>query len=193
MVPGPQQTVILIKPDGVKRGVTGEIIARFEKVGLKIVAMKMIWVEREHVAKHYNDKREYLKVIGERSLEDYKKYGLDPNESLGTTDPHEIGEMVRKWNMDALTDGPLIAVLLEGINAVEIGRKMVGPTVASNAPPGTIRGDYVIDIPILANLKKRPLKTIVHASGAVDEAEFERKLWFHEDEIYSYKRLGEED
>lgn len=188
-----QRTVVLVKPDGVRRGLVGEIVSRFEKVGFKIVALKMVWVDRHHVAKHYKDEKEYLTGIGQRTLEDYQKFGFDPGETLGTADPYEIGGMVRKWNMDALTSGPLLAMVLEGINAVEIVRKMVGPTNVTTAPAGTIRGDYSIDTPVLATLKKRPIKTIVHASGNVEEAEFEVKLWFKEDEIFEYKRVGEEE
>ena len=125
-------------------------------------------------------------------MEDHKKYGLDVGESLGTSDPYEIGELVRKMNMDALTSGPLVAVLLEGTSAVAVVRKMVGSTITAEAAPGTIRGDYSADIPILANTQKRPIKTIVHASGTMEEAEFERKLWFKEKEIYDYKRVGED-
>ena len=77
-----EYTVILIKPDGVKRGLIGEILSRFERVGFKIIAMKLVWVNKEHVAKHYKDEKEYLTNIGKRTLEDYKKFGLDPHESL---------------------------------------------------------------------------------------------------------------
>jgi nucleoside-diphosphate kinase len=188
-----EQTVVLVKPDGVKRGLIGEILSRFEKVGFKVVAMKMVWVDRDRVAKHYKDEKEYLTNIGKRTLEDYQKFGFDAGESLGTSDAHEIGKLVRNWNMDALSSGPLVALLLEGINAVEIVRKMVGPTNVTIAPAGTIRGDFSIDTPVLATMKKRPIKTIVHASGNHEEAEFERKLWFKEKEIYKYKRLDEED
>lgn len=187
-----QQTVVLVKPDGVKRGIVGDILRRFETVGFKIIAMKMVWVSREHVAKHYMDEQEYLTNIGQRTLEDYQKYGFDANETLGTTDPHKIGQMVRNWNMDALTSGPLVAILLEGVNAIEIARKMVGTTNVTNAAPGTIRGDYSADTPVFATLSKRPIKTIVHASGKSDEAEFEKKLWFKENEIFEYKRVGED-
>mgnify|MGYP001568102382 CR=1 FL=1 len=187
-----QKTVVLVKPDGVKRGLVGDIVSRFERVGLKIVALKMVWVEKEIVASHYKDEREYLTVIGMRSLDDYKKYGLDPNESLGTDDPYEIGQMVRKWNMDALTVGPLVAVLIEGVSAIDVVRKMVGDSLLTKAVPGSIRGDFTVDIPILANLRKRPMRSIVHASGNVEEAEFEKKLWFKEKEIYDYKRAGED-
>jgi nucleoside-diphosphate kinase len=87
-----EQTVVLIKPDGIARGLIGELISRFEKVGLKIVAMKMIWVEKDVIGKHYSDNEEYLKSIGIKTLENYEKYGFDANESLGTHDPLEIEE-----------------------------------------------------------------------------------------------------
>lgn len=181
-----QQTVVLVKPDGVKRGLVGEILSRFEKVGFKIVALKMVWVEKEIVASHYKDEREYLTVIGKRSLEDYAKYGLDPKESLGTDDPYEIGQKVRHWNMDALTVGPLVAILLEGIEAVGIVRKMVGDSLVAKALPGTIRGDFTVDTPILANIENRPMRSIVHASGNIEEAEFEKKLWFKAEDMHKY-------
>lgn len=181
-----KRTVVLVKPDGVKRGLVGEIIGRFEKVGFKIVAMKMIWVNKEHVAKHYMDEKDYLSNIGNRTLDDYKKFGFDVKESLGTDDPHEIGQKVRHWNMEALSEGPLVAMLLEGVNAIEIARKMVGHTNTTEAVPGTIRGDFSADTPVLATLQNRPIRTIVHASGNEEEAEFERKLWFKESEIYEY-------
>jgi nucleoside-diphosphate kinase len=181
-----KKTVILIKPDGVKRGLVGEITARFEKVGFKILAMKMIWVDKEHVAKHYKDEREYLTGIGKRTLADYKKFGFDAGETLGTADPYKIGQKVRNWNMEALSEGPLVAMLWQGVNAVEIARKMVGSTNTTEAVPGSIRGDYSADTPVLATLQNRPIRTIVHASGNDEEAEFERKLWFKEKEIYNY-------
>ena len=181
-----QKTVILVKPDGVQRGLVGEVIARFEKVGFKIVAMKMVWVDKDHVAKHYKDDKNYLENIGKRTLEDYEKYGFDPHEHLGTKDPIEIGQKVRHWNMEALSSGPLVAILFQGVNAIEIARKMVGHTNTTLAEPGSIRGDFSADTPVLATLQNRPIRTIVHASGNKDEAEFERKLWFHEKEIYSY-------
>jgi len=187
-----QKTVVLVKPDGVKRGLVGEILARFEKAGFKIVAIKMVWVNREHVAKHYMDEKAYLTNIGVRTLDDYQKFGFDPGETLGTNDPYKIGQLVRRWNMDALASGPLVAMLIEGVNAVEIVRKMVGPTNVTTAPAGTIRGDYSIDTPVWATLQKRPIKTVVHASGTVDEAEFEKKLWFKNEEIHDYKRVGED-
>ncbi len=178
--------MVLVKPDGVRRGLTGEILGRFERVGFKIIALKLIWVDRGHVAQHYKNEKEYLTSIGERTLADYKKYGFDPNESLGTKDAYKIGQMIRRWNMDALTDGPVVAVLIEGTNAVEIVRKMTGSTNTTEAIPGTIRGDFSADTPVLATLEKRPIRTIIHSSGTKEEAEFEKKLWFKNSEIYKY-------
>lgn len=181
-----EHTVILVKPEGMARGLVGEVITRFEKVGFKIVAMKLIWVDKKLVGKHYKNERAYLIKIGERTLADYKKYGMDPGEGLGTKDPYKLGQMVRKWNMIGLSRGPLVAILLEGVAAVEVARKIAGETVTVNAMPGTIRGDFSSDAPIVANLEGRSIKTIIHASGSREEAEFEKKLWFKNEEIYSY-------
>lgn len=178
--------VVLIKPDGVKKGIAGEVLARFERVGLKITGLKMIWVDKTHVGKHYKDDEAYHKTVGTKTLENYQKYGLDPKENLGTIDPVEIGKMVREWNMEFLSSGPVIAILLEGPDAVLIVRKMVGHTFPSEALPGTIRGDYALDSAYLSNLQKRTTTNIVHASGSKEEAEFEKKLWFKEDEIFKY-------
>ncbi len=182
-----ENTVVLIKPDGVQRGIVGEIITRFEKVGLKIVGAKLIWVNATVAGEHYADNEDYHKSVGVKTLENYEKYGLDANENLGTKDPVEIGRIVRKWNMEMLSSGPVFALLLQGpVGAVGIVRKMAGFTFPADALPGTIRGDFGIDSSYFANIEKRTAKSIIHASGNVEEAEFERKLWFKEEEIYNY-------
>lgn len=186
-----EQTVVLIKPDGVKRGIVGDIVSRFEKVGLKICAAKLIWVDKTTVGKHYKDTNSYHRSVGEKTLENYKKYGIDPKENLGTKDPVKIGKLVRKWNMDFLSSGPVFAILLQGPGAITIVRKIVGHTFPAEAPPGTIRGDYSLDSSFDANVQKRTVRNLIHASGSREEAEFEKKLWFKKGEIYSYKRIGE--
>jgi nucleoside-diphosphate kinase len=186
-----EQTVVLIKPDGVKRGLIGEIITKFEKVGLKIISMKMIWVEKDLVGKHYADKEDYLRGVGEKTLQNYMKYGVDPNETLGTADPLEIGKKVRQWNMEFMSSGPVVAMLIEAPCVVEIVRKIVGSTFPQNAQPGTIRGDYSFDSAFFSNIGKRTTRNIVHASGSVEEAQFEKELWFKEKDIYSYKTVSE--
>ncbi|MDD5040075.1 MAG: nucleoside-diphosphate kinase [Patescibacteria group bacterium] len=190
--PQNERSVILLKPDTVKRGLIGEIIARFEKAGLKIAAMKMVWVNADMVAKHYSDNKDYLTAVGNKTLKTYAEYGKDPNEELGTKDPYEIGKMVRKWNMDFLSSGPVVAILLQGLHAVDNVRMMVGHTLPRFAVPGTIRGDYSLDSPILANNKGRTVRNMLHASGNVEEAKFEEELWFRKNEIHAYKRADED-
>lgn len=181
-----EYAVVLVKPDGVRKGVVGELISRFERVGLKLSAAKLIWVDKTHVGKHYKDDEEYHKTVGSKTLENYEKYGIDPGEQLGTKDAVEIGKMVRNWNMEFLSSGPVFAMLLRGTDAVRIVRKLVGHTFPAEAQPGTIRGDFALDSAYQANVEKRTTQNIVHASGTAEEAEFERKLWFKEKEIYDY-------
>ncbi|KKQ97623.1 MAG: Nucleoside diphosphate kinase [Candidatus Woesebacteria bacterium GW2011_GWB1_39_12] len=181
-----EYTVVLVKPDGVRRKVIGEILARFERVGLKITAAKLIWVDKTVAGKHYRDNEDYHKSVGIKTLENYEKYGLDANESLGTKDPVEIGKLMRQWNMEFLSSGPVFALLLEGPGAIALVRKMAGNTFPYDSPPGTIRGDYSLDSSFNANVNRRPTQNLVHASGSKEEAELEKKLWFKEEEIYSY-------
>ena len=103
-----------------------------------------------------------------------------------TKDPLKIGKMVRKWSMEYLSSGPLFAIILFGPNAIAVTRKIVGNTFPADAVPGTIRGDFALDSSYQSDIEKRAAKNIVHASGTREEAEFERKLWFKEKEIYSY-------
>ncbi len=187
-----ERTVVLIKPDGVKRGIMGEIITRFEKVGLKIVAMKMVWVDEELVSKHYPLSRsEWVQSVGERTLKTYQEFGEDPTEVIGTADPVEIGKKVVKWLVNYLTSGPVLAMVLEGNHAIKAVRKMVGNTSPGLADPGTIRGDYSIDTTDFGNAVGRPVTNIIHASGSAEEAKFEEELWFHENEIHKYVRADE--
>lgn len=188
-----EHTVVLIKPDGVKRGIVGEIITRFEKTGLKIVALKLIWVDKDIATKHYPEARtELLKGIGQKTLDTYAKYGRDPKEEFDSIEPVEIGKIVNKWNIDLITSGPVVAIVLEGPHAIENVRMIVGNTLPVFAVPGTIRGDYSVDSPALANARKRAVKNIVHASGNAEEAKYEEQLWFRKPEIQNYKRSDED-
>ncbi|MBI3963487.1 MAG: nucleoside-diphosphate kinase [Candidatus Kerfeldbacteria bacterium] len=188
-----ERTVVLVKPDGVKRALVGEIIHRFERAGLKIVAMKMIWVTKGMVEKHYPESRtEFLRGMGEKTLKTYEKYGKDPNEEIGTMDPLEIGRMVNRWNMEFLSSGPVVALLLSGLHAIDNVRMIAGNTLPVFADPGTIRGDYSLDSPALANAAKRSVRNLIHASGTREEAEYEAQLWFHDTEIYDYTRVDED-
>jgi nucleoside-diphosphate kinase len=187
-----ERTLVVLKPDAVARGLSGTILSRFERVGLKIVGMKLVTAPDELVQKHYPEDREELWVgIGNKTLENYKTLEMDPKKSLGTDDPKEIGKMVRVWLMDYIKDGPVLALVLEGPHAVELVRKMCGHTLPLLSAPGTIRGDFSFDSSYLANSAGRPIKNLMHASGNVEEANYEIPLWFSKEELHSYERVEE--
>ena len=176
-------TLIVFKRDSVERGLVGEILNRFEKIGLRVLASKTAKVGPEFVAMHYPDKEDYLKSVGEKTLESYAKEGIDPRDFFGTTDSLKIGQQIRKWNMDYLSTGPVLALVLEGNRAVELVRKIVGKTDPSGSNPGSIRGDYSSDSIDIANRQRRAVRNLIHASSSVEEAEEEIKLWFTEKEL----------
>jgi len=187
-----EQTLVVFKPDAVARGLVGEITSRFEKVGLKIVAGKMMMVERSLADKHYPTSRtEFINGMGGKTLENYKDLGIDPVKEFGSDDPHEIGLKIREWLVDMITSGPVVAFVLEGPHAVELVRKLVGHTLPLLSAPGTIRGDYSFDSSYLANTESRPIKNLIHASGNKEEAAFEVGLWFQPSEIVNYERVEE--
>ena len=187
-----EQTLVLIKPDGVKRGLIGEIIRRIEQRGLKIIALKMLQATKQELCSHYSDSDENLKAMGEKTLATYQKYGLDPIKEIGTNDPVKIGKMVHGWIVDFMTSGPIVKMVVQGLHAVEMLRKLVGNTMPSQAEMGTVRGDFSVDSAVLANAQKRGIRNIVHASGNIAEAEAEIKLWFKPEEICEYKRAEED-
>jgi len=187
-----EQTFVAIKPDGIQRGLTSEILTRFERAGLKIVALKMVQVSKELAEKHYPADREELIVgMGNKTLEGYKALEIDAKKELGTDDAREIGELVRSWLAEYITSGPVVAMVLESPHAIELVRKLVGNTMPLSASPGTIRGDYSYDSAYLGNTRKRPVKNLIHASGNKAEADYEIPLWFTQQEITSYRRSDE--
>jgi len=187
-----EKTLVIIKPDGVKRGLVGEILSRFEKRGLKIIALKMVWPTKEHIDGHYPSHDEWFRSVGSRTAEFFKQYNLKTGNYFRSEDLVEIGKEVKEWLRDYLTEGPVIVFVLQGLHAISIVRKIVGHTYPSEALPGTIRGDYSIDAPTAANVEKRVVKNIVHASGNKEEAAHEIEHWFNPEEIHSYKRADED-
>lgn len=159
-----EQTLVVLKPDAVQRGIVGEIITRFERAGLKIVAMKMVSPDEEHFHKHYEG---ISKLIS------------------------RWGEDIYKITLSHMTEGPVVAFVLEGVEAVEHVRKMVGTTDPKDSAPGTIRGDYTHVTRAYTNPRGATLPNILHASGDAKEAAEEVKLWFEDNEIYSYKTAQE--
>src|SRR3989338_2903064 len=185
-----EQTLIILKPDSVQRGLVGDIIGRFEKAGLKLVAAKMVKAPKGLADKHYpKNRKQFISGLGERTITSYKLNGLDPMDQFKTNDSYKIGLFIQRWLVNNLTEGPVIAVVLEGPHAFELIRKICGKTLPLEAEPGTIRGDYSFDSPALANYEKRAIRNLIHASGDKKEATFEIGLWFSKAELHAYENV----
>ncbi|PIP55757.1 MAG: nucleoside-diphosphate kinase [Candidatus Zambryskibacteria bacterium CG_4_9_14_3_um_filter_42_9] len=185
-----ERTFVLIKPDGVQKGLIGEVIKRFEQRDLKIVALEMFQPTAEQIDNHYPKSEEWIKRLGEKSLSTYEKYGIDPKPLLGTTDQTEIGQMVRNWVVDYMSSAPLVRIVVQGLHAVDMVRKIAGSTMPYQADMGTIRGDFSNDSPALANSEKRSVMNLVHASETPEEAKHEIEHWFGDFKAHEYKRFN---
>lgn len=179
-----ERTFVILKPDAVQRAITGEIITRFERAGLKIVAMKMIIPEMEILKKHYPDA--LIPIIGNKTKTDWDAAGLEYSETA-----EEIGETILDATRKFMQEAPVIALVLEGGHAVEVVRKMVGSTGPKDSAPGTIRGDYAHLSLGRASLKKKGAANLIHASGTVEEAKQEIDLWFGGEQMFEYKTVHE--
>lgn len=189
--PKEEKTFLIIKPDGVKRGLVGEILRRIERADLKIIALRMFQPTHEQIDKHYPKNKEWIERLGEKTKKTYKKYGYDLIKEMGTDDSMKIGQEVRQWLVDYMCSAPLVKMVIQGSHAVDLVRKMAGNTMPALAEMGTIRGDFSADSAAAANRDKRAVQNIVHASETPEEAAHEIKHWFKNDEICSYKRVEE--
>jgi nucleoside-diphosphate kinase len=179
-----EQTLAIIKPDGVQRGLVGEIIGRFERAGLKIAAMKLAWPHKDLVGRHYADDETYLTSVGTKALENAKSKGVAMTETA-----LQIGQRVREANMRYLSSGPVLAMVLEGNTAVQTVRSIIGGTNPLTADIGTIRGDLTIDDFAQADVETRAVRNLMHASSDTDEAQREIGLWFGEAELFAYQTV----
>lgn len=157
-----ERTLVLVKPDGVARGLIGEIIKRFENAGLKIIGIKMVWADKKSAEKHYTE-------------EIAKKHG----------------KHVRDWLLEYIVSGPVVAIVLEGVESVNVVRKLVGTTYPHDSPPGTIRGDFCHVNMERADEQKKAIMNLIHASGSKSEAKQEIAIWFNSKELHSYKTVHE--
>jgi nucleoside-diphosphate kinase len=189
--PKEEKTFVMVKPDGVKKGLIGEIIKRFEQRDLKIVALDMFQPTTEQIDNHYPKDPAWITRLGTKTLATYEKYGYDPMEDFGTTDAVAIGPHVRKWVIDYMTSAPLVKMVVQGTHAVDMVRKICGPTMPYQAEMGTLRGDYSNDSPAIANAEKRAVANIIHASETPEEAAHEIEYWFGKTKTHDYKRHGE--
>lgn len=159
-----ERTLIILKPDTVQRGIVGEILSRFEKAGLKIVGSKMLHPSYDHYFHHY--------------------------ETIGKLKTRR-GDRAFDVTLDLMQEGPVLAYVLEGVESIELVRKMVGPTEPKNAPPGTIRGDYAHVSFSQADKVKKGIANVVHASADAKEAQAEISHWFSESDLFDYEASHE--
>jgi nucleoside-diphosphate kinase len=178
-----ERTFVIIKPDGVQRSLIGEIIQRFERVGLKIVGMKFAVPDPKRVKQHYTLDPEWKEKVGKRAIEAYKK----KNQTPPSDDPIKIGDMVLERLVKYMTSGPVVMLALQGGHSVELVRKIVGGTEPRTSDVGTIRGDYVLDSYFMSDTDDRAVRNLIHASGSVEEAGQELQLWFNDNELVQYR------
>ncbi len=163
-MPSIQKTLVLFKPDTVQRGLVGEILTRFERVGLKIIGTKMIFPDKDHYYHHYENIGQMVTRRGQKAFD---------------------------VTLDMMETGPVIAMVFEGVEAVALVRKMVGGTEPKSAAPGTIRGDFSHMSFEYADHAGKGIPNLIHASGEPDEAAKEIDHWFSDSELYDYEVVNE--
>jgi nucleoside-diphosphate kinase len=188
MHPKEERTLVIIKPDGIQRTLIGEIVKRYERIGLKLAAIKMVVPTPDFVETHYTLDPEWRRITGEKRI----KAALVKGEQPPSNDPLEITRIVLEKLRKYLSCGPVIPMVWQGAHAVELVRKITGGTEPRTSDLGTIRGDFVIDSYLMADNDGRAVRNLVHASGTVAEAEKEIAHWFKPEEIIDYKLVQEQ-
>ena len=182
-----ERTLVLIKPDAIKRGLVGAIFQRFEQAGLKVVACKFVFATRKQLDGHFPKSEDWVCGMGHHTLNSAGDGGFNPIEIFGSNEPFQIGLKIKEWNYQYLLSGPIMVIVLEGIHAIEVTRKFIGHTLPYKALPGTIRGDFSVNAPDVSNTLKSACKNLVHASSSKEEAEQEISNWFKPEEIISWE------
>jgi len=187
--PREERTLVIIKPDGVQRSLIGEIIKRYERTGLKLLALKMIIPTEELATTHYYEVGgdEWLEEVGRKARAAYEKRG---KESPYKTNM-DNGKAVLAANAKYLSSGPVVAMIWQGNKAVELVRKITGGTEPLTSDVGTIRGDFTLDSYAMADTDQRSVRNLIHASGSAEEAEQEIKIWFSEEDVLKYNHIQE--
>lgn len=179
-----ERSLVLIKPDAVARHLVGEIVTRFERKGLKLAALKLVWPTLEMAGEHYEVTEEWLKSSGERTYQGYLDKGIEP-----PAEPRDLALNTRRKLMDALTAGPVVAMVLEGAHVIEVVRKMRGNTSPLFAEVGTIGFDYSLESYELSDAGDWAIKNIIHGSDSPESAAREMNIWFKEDDIVNYETI----
>ena len=184
--PKKERTFVILKPDTIQRSLAGEIIARFERAGLKLVGMKFGIPEEKNLWKHYNKDDAWFEKKGNNIVKERTDRGLPVDKAAIEYGKDIIGALVK-----FMTAGPVIMLAVEGNEAVAVVKKLVGGTEPSTSDVGTIRGDYTSDSYAIAAVDDRAVRNLSHCSDAVDEAKREIELWFKEGELLNYRLVSE--
>jgi nucleoside-diphosphate kinase len=179
--PSAEQTLLIVKPDGVQRTLVGEVVKRVERVGLKLVAAKIVVPSAEHARAHYTSDPTWLVKVGEKSIAAARSRGEEP-----AGDAREVGETILAKLLRYLASGPVFATVWQGAHACAIVRKLVGGTEPLSSDVGTIRGDFMLDSYVMSERDGRAVRNIVHASGSPEEAALEIPIWFSPHEVVRY-------
>src|SRR3989344_3322180 len=183
-----ERTLIIIKPDALKRGLVGKIIETFENVGLKLMTAKMLKPSADVIKNHYPGTSEWIREMGEKTLTSFKQSGSNIMEMFKTEDPNKLGQFVYVRLIKYWMEGPIIVMVWQGPNAITVARKLRGHTIPALATPGTLHAQFSFDSSPLSASLGRVVKTFIHASGSVEEAEREIKYWFPKMEFKNYER-----
>lgn len=183
-----EKTLIIIKPDAVKRGLIGKIIETFENVGLKLLAAKMVKPKEDVIKNHYPGTPDWIREMGEKTLASFKQSNIDVKKKMGTNDPEKLGNFVYQRLVKYWLEGPIIVMVWQGPEAVAVARKLRGHTIPLLSQTGTIHAQYSFDSSVLSSSLNRVVKTFIHASGNREEAEREIKYWFPKEEFKNYQR-----
>ncbi len=186
--PSKEKTLVIIKPDGIQRNLIGEIISRYERIGLKLIAVKMMYATDDLIKNHYTLDPGWFRSVGEKGIKGLLDKGIQP-ESL---DPDVMAHAVLNRLVKYMTSGPIVAMVWQGAHAVKIVRKITGGTEPLTSDVGTIRGDYVLDSYQISNDDDRAVRNLVHASGSVKEAEDEIRHWFRDYELMDYVLVNDD-
>lgn len=182
--PKKERTFVILKPDTIQRGLVGDILSRFEKVGLKTIAMKMIVATEEQCFAHYNKDDAWFERKGKGVVANLEAQGKKAEkESI------EYGKDIVRALAKYMTAGPSLCFVLEGNKSVAVVTKLVGGTEPTTSDVGTIRGDLTVDSYEAANLDTRAVRNLVHCSESPEEALREIPIWFKENEIISYNHI----
>ena len=181
-----ERTLVILKPDAIQRSLIGEIIKRFEGLGLKFSGIKLILPTSETIERHYTVDPDWRKTTGEKAKKTKEKQGI-----IMEKQPEEVGEIILSSLKKFMTSGPVVVMVIEGAHAVPLVRKLVGDTEPLTSDVGTIRGDYVFDSYEMADTQERAIRNLIHASSDSDSAKKEIAIWFEEVELLKYTTAQE--